>query len=352
MAVPKGGDEGQAQDNATHATLRFRRGGPPTRFQATRRSRRMGHRRRGRTNAPSVPRQRALEAERLAMHGEGVELLGRPVAQHRVVVRAGLQVLADRDHVDRMFTQIVQRAMNLVEGLAETEHDAGLGRHARMPGLEAPQQVQRPGVVGAGAHFPVEVGHGLDVVVEDVGRMRGKRIERAFHAALAAEVGGEDLDADAGVPKAPPDAGGEMRGAAIGEVVGRPRCEHTQRRRMSVVPASLAGSSGSGLSGAGRRRRTSAQHISLRIMKVAALCRSTVMFAGRFLADRPGGSRSFASTGRRRCRAGCARGSMTACAGSARVAVQHCARLVRLLLVADHGQRDGAVSFMRRRLRR
>jgi hypothetical protein len=58
----------------------------------------------------SGPEATWREAERHAVHLEFLELLGRPVAQHRVVVRAGLQVLADGDHVDVVRAQVAQRA--------------------------------------------------------------------------------------------------------------------------------------------------------------------------------------------------------------------------------------------------
>ena len=83
-----------------------------------------------------------LETERHAVFLEGLELVRRPVTQDRMVMRRGLQVLANRNHIDRMFAQIVQRAMNLLRGFAEAEHDPGLGRNVGVLRLEALQQFE------------------------------------------------------------------------------------------------------------------------------------------------------------------------------------------------------------------
>ena len=86
--------------------------------------------------------------------------------------------------------------------------------------LEALQQGQRPLVVGARAHVAVQVGHGFDVVVEHVRRRLRQDLQRAFHAALAAEIRGEDFDADVGRRLARlADAVDEVLGTAVAQVV-------------------------------------------------------------------------------------------------------------------------------------
>ena len=160
------------------------------------------------------------EAQRHAVDLQRLEFVGRPVAHHRVVVGAGLQVLADGDHVDIVRAQVAQGAFDLFHGFAEAEHDAALGRHVGMLGLELLQQGQRPLVIGARADVAVQIGHGFEVVVEHVRRVLRQDLQRPLHAALAAEVGGEDLDLRLRAVFAHRgDAVDEMLGAAVAQVV-------------------------------------------------------------------------------------------------------------------------------------
>src|SRR5690606_32457429 len=77
------------------------------------------------------PRRDVGEAQRQAEGLEVLVLVRRPVAHHRVVVRAGLQVLADGDHVHVVRAQVAQGLFDLFALLAQAEHDPGLGDHVR-----------------------------------------------------------------------------------------------------------------------------------------------------------------------------------------------------------------------------
>ena len=140
------------------------------------------------------------------------------VAAHRQVVAARRQVLADRQHVDVVGAHVAHHLQDLLVGLAEADHQAALGRHLRREFLEALQQVEREGVVGARTRFLVQARRGLEVVVHHVGRRRLQDVQRAVHA--AAEVGRQDLDLRAGRELAGlPDALDEVRRAAVAQVV-------------------------------------------------------------------------------------------------------------------------------------
>src|SRR5580765_3387509 len=103
-------------------------------------SRRVRHLVRMVRTAHQRARSDMLEAELVSVLGQGVEFGWCPVAQHGVMVRRRLQILADRHHIDIVRAQIVQRAVHLRFSLAEAEHDARLGWYLGMLRLEALQQ--------------------------------------------------------------------------------------------------------------------------------------------------------------------------------------------------------------------
>ncbi|MDQ2674215.1 MAG: hypothetical protein M3Y40_06120, partial [Chloroflexota bacterium] len=101
--------------------------------------------------------------------------LGRRVVLHqREVLPGRAQVLADGEDVDIGLAQEGHGVDDLVPGLAEPEHDPGLGDHgveADLPGHRAPmgEDVDRPIPPGAAPHRPLEARDRLDVVIVDVG---------------------------------------------------------------------------------------------------------------------------------------------------------------------------------------
>src|SRR5215212_3296905 len=70
------------------------------------------------------------EAERLALLAQPAELVGMNPAVDGGVLRAGLQVLADRDDVDAVGAEVAHRLDDLLVGLAETDDEPGLRQHA------------------------------------------------------------------------------------------------------------------------------------------------------------------------------------------------------------------------------
>ena len=93
------------------------------------------------------------------------------------------------------------------------------GRRSRRQLLRAPQEPERPVVVGlAAAHRPMEPAHGLDVVVEDLGARCENRRERLLLD--AEEVGRQHLDrAVRELRLQRPDRRRIVTGAAVGNVV-------------------------------------------------------------------------------------------------------------------------------------
>ncbi len=76
------------------------------------------------------------EADRLGVGAELVEFRGRDEALDREVVETRLQVLPQGQHIDVVRAHVAQHLPDLVDLLAETEHQAGLGRHRRVQALE------------------------------------------------------------------------------------------------------------------------------------------------------------------------------------------------------------------------
>ena len=98
---------------------------------------------------------------------------GVDVAQHRQVAGARLQVLADRQHVDVVRAQVAHHLEDFVVGLAQAQHQAGLGRAPRDGALElAAAACSEWRVVGARARLAVQARHGFEVVVHHVRRRR------------------------------------------------------------------------------------------------------------------------------------------------------------------------------------
>ena len=137
---------------------------------------------------------------------------------HRGMVFAGLQVLADGQHVHIVGTQVLDGVDDLLVGLAQAHHDAALGAHVRTAGLVALQQVQRVLIAGAGANVFVQLRDGLDVVVEHIRGCFHQNIHRGIQAGT--EIRGEDFDLGlrgAGANLA--DALGKMLSTPVGQVV-------------------------------------------------------------------------------------------------------------------------------------
>ena len=128
-----------------------------------------------------------------------------------------LQVLPDGQEVDVGGAQVVHHLQYFGAFLGEPDHDAGFGKNQGIQVLGPIEDAQRMEIPRPRANARVEPGHGLEVVVEDVGAGGDHRLQGAV---FVAEIGGEHLDggrrrgfADA------LDAAHELAGAAVLQVV-------------------------------------------------------------------------------------------------------------------------------------
>ena len=140
------------------------------------------------------------------------------------MARRRSQILADGQEVDPGRAQVVHHLVDLTLLLPEPDHDPGLGEAARIPLLDPVEQAERVVVAGAGPDRPVEAGHGLEIVVVDVGSGIDDLCHRAF---LAQEVGGQDLDRGRGRGFADRlDAAHELEGATVRQIIAVDRGDH------------------------------------------------------------------------------------------------------------------------------
>src|SRR3989344_6550815 len=70
------------------------------------------------------------ESQRARGLGEPVEFLRRHEAQHRQVMPARLQILADGEQFATVIAQVAHHFQNFLIGFAEAHHQAGFGRDA------------------------------------------------------------------------------------------------------------------------------------------------------------------------------------------------------------------------------
>src|SRR6185312_12972077 len=113
--------------------------------------------------------------------------------------------------------QIVHHLHHLGLFLAEPDHEAGLGEHRRIDVLDAIQEAQRMEIARARPYLAVEPRHGFEIVVEHVGPRRDDDLERAV---LLEKIGRQHFDG--GIRRVLADrfdGAGELRGAAVGQIV-------------------------------------------------------------------------------------------------------------------------------------
>src|SRR5581483_3175451 len=91
------------------------------------------------------PREHRAEAEGLPLLAEPAELVGVHPPIDLRVLRRRLEVLADRDDVDTVRTEVAHRVDDLVVRLAEPDDDPGLRQYRVIRELlRARQQPERP----------------------------------------------------------------------------------------------------------------------------------------------------------------------------------------------------------------
>ena len=103
------------------------------------------------------------------------------------------KVLTEGEHVDIVGAQVAHDVEDFFIALAQAQHQARLGRHLGMQGLEVFQQFERVVIVGAGARFFVEARHRFEIVVHHVGRRSDENFQRAVEA--AAKIRRENFNA-------------------------------------------------------------------------------------------------------------------------------------------------------------
>ena len=109
----------------------------------------------------------------------------------------GAEVLPDRHYGYTYRAQVGQDPEHLLLGLAQAQHEPRLGRE---PGIARPGQHSQASRVGRRWPYrPLQAGHGLDVVVEDVGSLLEDLAQRG-RVPLA--VRDQDLDRRAGTAPA------------------------------------------------------------------------------------------------------------------------------------------------------
>jgi len=151
-------------------------------------------------------RLHVAETHRDAQPLQLAELIGGVVARDREVSSGGPQVLAQREDVDPLGTQVLHRDQQLVPFFAQPADDARLGEEPGIELLGPAQQLERPGVAPPGPRQAVQPLDRLEVVVEDV---RTRRDGDAQCRLAPLEVRNQHLDRGLGEP--PPDLGNARR---------------------------------------------------------------------------------------------------------------------------------------------
>ena len=103
------------------------------------------------------------------------------------MTRGRLQVLAEGQHIDAVLTHVAHDRHDLVVGLAQADHQPGLGWNRRKARLERLKQSKRMQIIRSRTDLLVQTRHGFKIVVHHVRRRCCKDFERALEP--AAEVG-------------------------------------------------------------------------------------------------------------------------------------------------------------------
>src|SRR5256886_7773911 len=126
-------------------------------------------------------------------------------------------VLADRENVGALRSDVAHGLAAFVAGFAEADHDPALARQVGCALLRAPQHLERPRVPRLRPDALVEPLDRLDVVIQDLRALRKHRVERLR---IAGEIRDQHLDGRARrLPADLTDRRGEQRRASVGELV-------------------------------------------------------------------------------------------------------------------------------------
>src|SRR5450759_1319517 len=148
-----------------------------------------------------------------------------PVVTHDLGMALGRsQVLANREAVDVVRAHVAEDLEQLILGLPEADHKAGLGDQRRSERLHVAKQREAVCVDRFRPDPGVQAWDGLRVVVEDV---RPGLDHRPNRLEVSLEIGGQNLDRRTGAAAADrPDRAGEDARASVFQVVPVHRCDH------------------------------------------------------------------------------------------------------------------------------
>src|SRR5260363_260483 len=97
------------------------------------------------------------------------------------MVRRGLQILANGQHIDMVVAQITHYVQNLMRFFAQPNHQAGFGRDLRMRVLKGFEQVERMQIMSAWTGRFIQTRDRFKIVVEG-----DNALTRSMHATKCA----------------------------------------------------------------------------------------------------------------------------------------------------------------------
>lgn len=115
------------------------------------------------------------------------EVVRMDVPDHRQVVTRGPQILAQGQHRDTVFQQIVHGLEQLVLRFSQAQHDTALGRHFPVYAVQRHfQDAQGAAVLGTEAHDGGKAFHRFQIVAENVRAPQPSASgwRRLFHSGL------------------------------------------------------------------------------------------------------------------------------------------------------------------------
>ena len=149
---------------------------------------------------------------------EQLEVLRTDKALDRQMVPGRLEILPEGQHVDGVCAHLAHDFKDFLVGLAQPQHQAGLGGNAGIARLEVQQQFERMRIVRAGPAGLVQARHGFQVVVHHIGQTLTQDVQSNFGP--TAKVRRQDLDPRRrrGLTHRT-DAVDKMLGAAVAQIV-------------------------------------------------------------------------------------------------------------------------------------
>ncbi|MNC05602.1 hypothetical protein D3C75_530910 [compost metagenome] len=146
-------------------------------------------------------------------------------ALYRQVTAGRLQILTEGQHVDVVLAHALHDFDDFFVGLAQTQHQAGLGRNVRHHLLEFLQQVQRPLEVRTRPRGLVQARYRFQVVVEHIRRLMGGDRQGHVHASAIIRHQGFQLNAGRQLADLA-QAIDKVLGAAVAQIVTVHRGDH------------------------------------------------------------------------------------------------------------------------------